>query len=162
MVDALAIESKFRFLLFTIKQLEASHMAVPFAIQLIDRVHSKLVYLSTTLPGAVNLIEKFDAIMGRNSGYNILKGIFVDKDQTSAGMYTGTEINALQNAYLHSMDSERSFNAFKWYLRNDKRRFTFDNLQKFVSIKMLLKEVKCQILIDFYLFFPHSLFFVFI
>lgn len=96
-------------------------------------------------PGEVGIKikKKVEQVLSKNPGLKTIEAIaniHNNSDTQTSLQFSVAELGALKFAPITSVDVERSFSRYKNILRPNRRRFTFDNLKKYMIVNCFVDE----------------------
>jgi len=101
----------------------------------------KIVYLKYTKDKAV--VQKLNYVLDKNHGYKgllIISKILSGEVEDIEGLpedLTSNDLVYFMYAPMTSVDAERSFSVYKNLLSSNRRRFTFENIRKYLIVQCI-------------------------
>lgn len=134
-IDLMTINTHFKIIASTITKLESQGLAVWETIQLIDQVQKSLI--SSPCSVAKSALEKMNRVMEKNSGFKVIRDINNVISGCTKHSVPNLEIEELpifKYAPCTSVDVERSFSAFKSFLKSNRSSFCEKNLSMMLIV----------------------------
>lgn len=96
-------------------------------------------------PGEVGIKikKKVEQVLNKNPGLKTIEAIaniHNGSDTQTSFQFSLAELGAFKFAPITSVDVERSFSRYKNILRPNRRRFTFDNLKKYMIVNCFVDD----------------------
>ncbi|PSN51684.1 hypothetical protein C0J52_09598 [Blattella germanica] len=135
--DLAYLKSNFGFLSSKITQLEYSGIQLSDAVNIVKYTGQELKSAKGTV--AANVSAKFVTVLEKNSGffelYDISEILCGNKPSSDLKLqFSPCDINSFKYAPITSCDVERSFSHYKSILSDNRKGFSFNNLQMHVVI----------------------------
>lgn len=133
------IKLNFGFLPEFIKRLESNGMKLSDSLKVIEDVKIKIGDLQC-VKGKI-ILKKLNDVLSKNPGYNTLLKISKILSGEVEGMnglpedLTNNDLVYFKYATISSVDVERSFSVYKNLLSSNRRRFTFENIRKYLIVQ---------------------------
>lgn len=134
------ISANFRHLPVCITQLERWGVPMTEAFAVIERC------ISENIEGTVGSTyhAKMQAVLARNPGYEIIQTIvdILRGERISKTLpWEPATVASMKFAPITSCDVERSFSAYKLLLRDNRKKFTPENIEKHMIVYCFNKQV---------------------
>ena len=131
------INTNYVFLSASIKQLETRNLLLADAVGIVEAVASKL----RTVEGPIGkrVIEKFEYVLDKNKGFKEISNIshilsgHIGQFQTAKSL-SPAQLCSFKFAPIVTCEVERSFSRFKSIFKDNRTRFTEENLEKFIVV----------------------------
>lgn len=110
------------------------------AIQIVEKIGRKL----HSIPDIdLKIVNHFDDIFRKkNEGYKLMKNFTLNNvSEGPIAKLNEDEKMTMKNAPMTSTAPERIFSMHKGFYRDNRRRFKFENVKKFVTCKCVLNQV---------------------
>jgi hypothetical protein len=135
------ISSNTTFLANSITKLEAQNLSLVDSLGIVSNTVKKL----KEAPGEVGIKikKKVEQVLSKNPGLKTIEAIaniYNGSDTQTSLQFSVAELGAFKFAPITSVDVERSFSRYKNILRPNRRRFTFDNLKKYMVVNCFVDE----------------------
>lgn len=135
--DLIYIKSNFAFLVGAIESAQVRGQSIDVLVSEVVEIRERLKKLRRK-----EFSVKWEKVIGKNDGFSSLKklsdliqGKNIREAEVLKAKYTVADIAAFKYAPLSSADVERIFSQYKCIYRDNRHRFTFENLKKHVILK---------------------------
>lgn len=138
------VNENFSFISDNLKKLQKIELKPSCVFKMVEETKTKLKSLveSSTPYKVLPIKEHFDAIIDKNSGYSTVKNL-IENGIAEGSLYglTDEQKQTLHNARLVNDDPERIFSQYKFFYRDNRKRFKMHNIKMFITSKCILNRV---------------------
>ena len=131
------INNIFKDVPLTIKKLESSHMAISESFKLVDNLTRHFIEVNKFSAAEITK-QKMKSVLDKNPEYATIcriRDYFLNNENTKCFSQTDMcNVHYFRFAPVTSCDVERSFSRYKVCLSDNRRRFSFDTLRKYIVI----------------------------